>query len=156
MLDLANEVSEILREQKMVLATAESCTGGLISGTITEIAGSSDIFDRAFITYSNEAKMEMLGVSAETLAQYGAVSAQTATEMVQGALTHSDATIAIAVTGIAGPGGGSPEKPVGLVYIACGLKNKDVLVTKNNFDGSRTEIRQQTVFEALKQIKHRL
>lgn len=122
-LDLAGSILHTCREQGLMLATAESCTGGLIATCFTEIAGSSTVFDRGFVTYSNEAKQEMLGVKAATLSQFGAVSRETAMEMALGALAHSKAHISISVTGIAGPGGGSVEKPVGLVHIAIATLN---------------------------------
>ena len=107
----------------MKLATAESCTGGLVAGALTEIAGSSDVVERGFVTYSNEAKQQMLGVASETLRDHGAVSRQTAQEMARGAIAHSDAQIAVAITGVAGPGGGSADKPVGLVHFAAASRN---------------------------------
>lgn len=141
---------ELYRKRGWMIATAESCTGGLIVATLTEIAGSSDVVDRGFVTYSNEAKSDLIGVPAEMIAEHGAVSAEVASAMVQGALTRSRATIAVAVTGIAGPGGGSAEKPVGLVYI--GLARKDggaPRVERHVFDGRRHEVRLQTVVRAI-------
>ncbi|MBN9055477.1 MAG: CinA family protein, partial [Rhizobiales bacterium] len=111
----------------LTIATAESCTAGLIAGAITEIAGSSNAFDRGFVTYSNAAKQQMIGVSGETLEAHGAVSRPTALEMAEGALRHSNADISVAVTGIAGPGGGSGEKPVGLVHLAAARKGRETL-----------------------------
>ncbi len=119
LMEQASEILNICRKKGLKLATAESCTGGLISALFTEIAGSSDVFDRGFVTYSNEAKNELLGVPQEMLAEFGAVSEQTAKAMAQGALKNSNASVVIAVTGIAGPGGGSTDKPVGLVHLAC-------------------------------------
>jgi len=113
----AKRVLEVFRARGLKVATAESCTGGLVAAALTEIAGSSDVLDCGFVTYSNEAKRAMLGVSASTLKRYGAVSGETAAAMAEGALKHSHADIAVAITGIAGPGGGSKDKPVGLVYI---------------------------------------
>lgn len=118
LIETARYVLGIFRENKARIATAESCTGGLISSLLTSIAGSSDVFDRAFVTYSNEAKQEMLGVPKELLTEHGAVSAEVAMAMAQGALENSNATICVSVTGIAGPDGGSDEKPVGLVFAA--------------------------------------
>jgi nicotinamide-nucleotide amidase len=115
---LAKHVLKICRARNIKLATAESCTGGLVAAALTEIAGSSDVFDRGFVTYSNAAKEKMLGVPADVLERFGAVSRETAGAMAQGALAHSQATITVAVTGIAGPGGGSAAKPVGLVHFA--------------------------------------
>ncbi len=158
MQDLVKEVSYLLRDKGLMLATAESCTGGLISAAMTELSGSSAVFDRSFITYSNEAKIDMLGVSAQTLDKFGAVSAETAQEMAIGTLKKSRANIVIAVTGIAGPTGGTAEKPVGLVYTAIGLGHKDskneINVFKCNFEGNRTEIRNHTVYKALSEVKN--
>lgn len=137
-----------LRTKGWMLVTAESCTGGMISAALTDLAGSSAVFDRGFVTYSNEAKMESLGVSGKTLKEFGAVSPQVAEEMAQGALKNSNAQIAVSVTGIAGPGGGSDEKPVGRVYIGIAT-DKTVTVYKNNFTGDRSAVRQQTVDRAL-------
>ena len=123
---LAEDVLSRCRAKGLMLATAESCTGGMIAAALTDIAGSSAVVDRGFVTYSNEAKMEMIGVHAETLAAHGAVSEETATEMAAGALTHSRAGIAVSVTGIAGPDGGSPEKPVGLVCFGIARKGHGV------------------------------
>ncbi len=131
------------------LATAESCTGGLIAKTITDVPGSSAWFDRGFISYGNKAKQEMLGVNAQTLAQFGAVSAHTAQEMAAGALQHSDADFAVAVTGIAGPEGDGSEHPVGTVFIAWRLKDGEAKVVKKQFSGGRQEIRAETVKIAL-------
>ena len=128
--ELAQQLGRLLKSKEKKIATAESCTGGWIAQIITEVSGSSAWFDRGFVTYSNAAKMEMLGVKPETLDNFGAVSAQTATEMVTGALAHSDADCAIAVTGIAGPDGGTAEKPVGTVFIAWAYKNQDVKVVQ--------------------------
>lgn len=152
MFSLIEELSLLLLAQNKVLATAESCTGGMIASAITDRAGSSAVFDRGFITYSNQAKMDMLDVQEQTLKTYGAVSEQTARVMVLGALKNSLADIAVSVTGIAGPSGGSVEKPVGLVFIAVGEKNKSITVTRHMFDGDRTSIRQQTVECALKRL----
>ncbi|MAZ75721.1 MAG: damage-inducible protein CinA [Micavibrio sp.] len=149
---LVDRLSEKLFDKKWLLSTAESCTGGMISAAITSKAGSSSVFDRGFVTYSNEAKMDMLSVSAETLAQYGAVSEQTAIEMTKGALKNSRAHIAVSVTGIAGPDGGSKDKPVGLVYIGYGLKGGVIQSTKHNFTGNREDVRTQTTKEALKHL----
>ncbi len=143
--ELAQQLGRLLKSKEKKIATAESCTGGWIAQIITEVSGSSAWFDRGFVTYSNAAKMEMLGVKSETLDNFGAVSAQTATEMVTGALAHSDADCAIAVTGIAGPDGGSAEKPVGTVFIAWAYKNQDIKVVQKKLMGSRHEIRRQTV-----------
>lgn len=143
-------VAEQLQSQHKTLSTAESCTGGAIAYTLTEISGSSQWFERGFVTYSNASKMELLAVSPKTIEQYGAVSSETALEMVTGALNHSKADIAIAVTGIAGPTGGSLEKPVGTVFIALVERNQTPVVQKYLFSGDRHEVRTQTVRTALK------
>ena len=145
----AEQLGRLLKSKERKIATAESCTGGWIAQMITEVSGSSTWFDRGFVTYSNAAKMQMLGVKPETLDKYGAVSAQTATEMVNGALAYSDADCAIAVTGIAGPDGGTAQKPVGTVFIAWAYKNQEVKVVEKKLTGNRYQIRRQTVKIAL-------
>lgn len=153
---LAAEVGQALRRRGWMLATAESCTGGWIAQVATAIAGSSEWFERGFVTYSNAAKQEMLGVRAETLAQHGAVSEATVREMVAKALAASRAQVAVAVSGIAGPTGGSAEKPVGTVWIAwAGPAGVDVVATRYHFDGDRQAIRAQTVQQALMGILSR-
>jgi len=148
--DLANRFLQACTRHKILAATAESCTGGLIIAAMTDIAGSSSVVDRGFITYSNEAKMEMLGVTAATLDAFGAVSAQTAQEMAEGALARSHAGIALAVTGIAGPDGGSAEKPVGLVWFGLAMKGSRTVVESRVFDNrGRDFIRRETVRHAL-------
>ncbi len=137
------------RDLKLKIATAESCTGGLVAGTLTAIAGSSDVYDRGWVTYSNEAKREQLGVSSSLLEAYGAVSGEVAEAMAKGALHRSQADVAISVTGIAGPGGGSAEKPVGLVYIGMARKDGWSQVERCLFDGDRDSVRAQTVIRAL-------
>jgi len=137
------------RELGWKIATAESCTGGLIAGTLTAIAGSSDVYDRGWVTYSNEAKREQLGVPSMVLDARGAVSGEVAEAMAMGALHRSQAHVAISVTGIAGPGGGSAEKPVGLVYIGLARKDGWSQVERCMFDGDRDSIRSQTVTRAL-------
>ncbi|MBC7313360.1 MAG: CinA family protein [Rhizobium sp.] len=138
----------------LTLATAESCTGGLIIGALTEIAGSSTVVDRGFITYSNQAKIDLLGVGGDTLERCGAVSRQTALEMVEGALSHSACHVAVAVTGIAGPGGGSAEKPVGLVHLAAKARTGAVLHREMRYgDGGRSQIRLATVRTALEMLE---
>ncbi len=131
------------------LATAESCTGGLIAAGLTELAGASHVFERGFVTYSNAAKTELLGVAERLIAKHGAVSTEVAGAMAQGALDRSPADIAIAVTGIAGPGGGSAEKPVGLVFVAGVRRGTAVRVERHLFPGDRREIRVATVRAAL-------
>ena len=145
---LAAEVGQALRRKGWMLATAESCTGGWIAQVSTAIAGSSEWFERGFVTYSNAAKEEMLGVRAETLAQHGAVSEATVREMAAGALARSRAQVAVAVSGIAGPGGGGVEKPVGTVWIAW-AGAAGVVVTRYHFAGDRHAVRAQTVQQAL-------
>lgn len=149
LLALSAELGQILHAKKLQIAVAESCTGGLIAQTLTEIAGSSAWFDRGFVTYSNLAKIQMLGVRSETLAVFGAVSAETATEMVLGSLMHSSADCAIAVTGIAGPSGGTPIKPVGTVFIAWARKSLPSYCEQVYFEGDRQTIRMQTAQRAL-------
>ncbi|WP_192254175.1 CinA family protein [Mesorhizobium caraganae] len=148
--DLANALLQACQQRGIMLATAESCTGGMIIAALTDIAGSSAVVDRGLITYSNEAKMEMLGVSAATLQAHGAVSRETVLEMTAGALARSRAGLALAVTGIAGPGGGSPEKPVGLVWFGVALRGGPVAAELNMFaDNGRDFIRRETVRHAL-------
>ena len=136
------------------VALAESCTGGLVCAAITEIPGSSEVLERGFVTYSNEAKIESLGVSAELIDTFGAVSVAVAWGMARGALKHSDADVAVAITGIAGPGGGTESKPVGTVVFACALRGQnenDISAEQKNFDPSlsRAEIRQEAALAAL-------
>ncbi|MFD2057253.1 CinA family protein [Mesorhizobium calcicola] len=148
--DLANALLQACQERGIMLATAESCTGGMIIAALTDIAGSSAVVDRGFITYSNEAKMDMLGVCASTLEAHGAVSRETAIEMAKGALARSRARLTLAVTGIAGPGGGSAEKPVGLVWFGVGLDGHTVTAEHRLFaDKGRDFIRRETVRHAL-------
>src|SRR5262249_50889728 len=122
MVSAARALLALCRTRKLKLAAAESCTGGLLMATLTEVPGSSDVVDRGFVTYSNESKHQMLGVPVHMLAKYGAVSRETARAMAKGALVYSPAHLAVAITGIAGPGGGSKQKPVGLVYIAAATR----------------------------------
>jgi nicotinamide-nucleotide amidase len=148
-LALARRLGRVLAERRWRAATAESCTGGLIAGAITDVAGSSAWFDRGFVTYSNEAKIEMLGVRAETLGLHGAVSEATAREMAAGALARSGADIAVAVTGIAGPAGGSPGKPVGFVCLAWACRGAAVDACSLQFTGDRAAVRAAAVAAAL-------
>ena len=150
--ELAEQVGHILKVRRKTIATAESCTGGGIAQAITEVPGSSVWFDRGFVTYSNTAKVQMLGVNPHTLEHYGAVSAETAAEMAAGALARSDAGVAVAVTGIAGPDGETPDKPVGTVFIAWAHKNGEAKTVKKKFAGNRRQIREQTVKSALEGI----
>ncbi len=146
---LAAKLGTELKAQGYMLALAESCTGGMAATAVTSVAGSSDWFDRCFVTYSNEAKIQMLGVSTETLERFGAVSEETAREMAQGALQHSHAQFACSITGIAGPDGGSIEKPVGTVCFAWAQTNAAITSTTRHFSGNRQEIRIQSVAYAL-------
>ncbi len=150
-LQLAENVVKVMTIRAKTLVTVESCTGGLIAAAITEIPGASDIFDCGLVTYSNRVKSDLVKVRPETLEEYGAVSPQTAREMMKGGLVLSNADFGVSVTGIAGPGGGSENKPVGLVYIACGDHDK-VIVEENRFTGTREEIREATVNKALEMI----
>ncbi|MBO1039413.1 CinA family protein [Brucella pituitosa] len=146
----AIDVLSTCRKHGIMIATAESCTGGLIAGALTDIAGSSDVVDRGFVTYSNEAKNEMIGVPLALINSNGAVSKEVAIAMAEGALAHSRAGISIAVTGIAGPGGGSVQKPVGLVHIASARKGFATLHKECRFgEKSREDIRHETVLSAL-------
>ena len=161
--NIAEDVVQLLNREKMKLSTAESCTGGLISSEITAVSGSSDVFGFGFVTYANEAKNKLIGVPAETLSAYGAVSEQTACAMAKGAKEVSGADIAVAVTGIAGPTGGTPDKPVGTVYIGLATKS-GVFAKRYLFDGGlfpeakdkREAIRYETAYTALTIVKEEL
>lgn len=144
------------RRAGKMLATAESCTGGLIAALLTEIAGSSDVVERGFVTYSNEAKMECLGVPEATLRDHGAVSAETAAAMAEGALARSRADVAVSVTGVAGPGGGTPEKPVGLVHFGLARRGGATLTAHHVFPGTRAEVRGASVEAALSLLRRGL
>ncbi|WP_438971519.1 nicotinamide-nucleotide amidase [Methylophaga sp.] len=146
---LVGQVATLLSEQQSRLVTAESCTGGWVAKCCTDLAGSSAWFERGFVTYSNEAKFEQLGVSQATLNKNGAVSLSVVEEMALGALSHSAADLSVAITGIAGPDGGSEDKPVGTVWIAWALKQAGVHSVCFQFEGDRESIRRQAVFEAL-------
>ena len=151
--ELSRTLVETFTKTGRMVATAESCTGGMIAASITDIAGSSAVLDRGFVTYSNEAKQEMIGVSIATLQAHGAVSRETAIEMAEGALAHSRADLAVSVTGVAGPGGGSPEKPVGLVYMALAKRGEGTGHWELRFgEIGRDQIRKATVVEALKAL----
>jgi nicotinamide-nucleotide amidase len=146
----ATQVLKIFRARDLKVATAESCTGGLVAGALTEIAGSSAVVDRGFVTYSNAAKEAMLGVPAATLKRYGAVSAETAAAMAAGALENSQADITVAITGIAGPGGGSAQKPVGLVHFAAASRDGRKLAVQRRFGKiGRRRVRERSVAQAL-------
>ncbi|MBO5167364.1 MAG: CinA family protein [Lachnospiraceae bacterium] len=144
-------VADILVARGLTMTCAESCTGGLISARMVNVPGVSEVFKAGFVTYANEAKQKLLGVKEETLIQFGAVSCQTAEEMARGAAKAAEADVAISVTGIAGPDGGTKEKPVGLVYIGCYVKG-DVLVKEYHFNGDRMQVRQSSAEAALKQV----
>ena len=151
--ELAESLGRHLRESRDSLVTAESCTGGWIAKIVTDIAGSSDWFDCGMVAYSYEAKQALLGVRAETLEIHGAVSRETVVEMVSGALVNSGATVAVAVTGIAGPGGGSDDKPVGTVWIGWKRRGGYARAEIFHFDGGRDDVRRQTVAAALRGLE---
>jgi nicotinamide-nucleotide amidase len=151
--DKAAAIVAAYRDRGWMIVTAESCTGGLIAGALTEIAGSSTVVDRGFVTYTNQAKMDLIGVSAKTLEGFGAVSKETALQMAQGALMRSKAQVAVAVTGIAGPGGGSAEKPIGLVHLA--LKTRSGVIDHREMrygELGRDQVRLATVDTALEML----
>lgn len=151
--ELARQIIADFTARGVMVSTAESCTGGLIAGSLTEIAGSSAVVDRGFVTYTNQAKIDMLGVGAETLTTFGAVSRQTALQMAHGALFRSRADFAVAVTGIAGPGGGSADKPVGLVHLAAKSRGGKILHHEKRYgEIGRAEIRLATVKTALEML----
>lgn len=150
--EYVKKIVETLKARGEVFCTAESCTGGQISKTVTDLAGVSAVFFGGVVSYANEIKEKLLGVRHKTLEKYGAVSEQTAAEMATGAVRALGADFSVAVTGIAGPDGGSEEKPVGLVYIACADKNGNVKVTKNLFSGDRKAVRDQTTKTALQML----
>jgi len=149
---LAAQVGGALKAHGLMLATAESCTGGGVAQAITGVAGSSAWFERGFVTYSNLAKQQMLDVSEATLGQHGAVSEAVVREMVAGALANSAAQVALAVSGIAGPEGGTPDKPVGTVWFAWGLKNGVTQAQRRQINGNRAEVRAQAVHIALQGV----
>jgi nicotinamide-nucleotide amidase len=150
----ARALLDLCRAKKRTIATAESCTGGLVAATLTEIPGSSDVLERGFVTYSNAAKMAMLGVPAGVIARFGAVSRETAEAMAQGALAHSPADLAVSITGIAGPGGGSPGKPVGLVHFAAATRSGALVHHEGRFgDIGRAQVRHVSVKQALDMLR---
>ncbi len=149
--EVLEKLTFLLKDKELSLATAESCTGGLISAAITELPGSSSIFDRSFVTYSNEAKQQMLGVSEKILFTHGAVSMECAQDMALGALSRSNADIAVSVTGIAGPDGGTEIKPVGLVYIGIAYRGR-AQAYECHFGGDRRYVRLQTVKRAMEYL----
>ena len=145
----AQKLVELCQAKEITLATAESCTGGLLAGLLTAVPGASAVVDRGFVTYANEAKAEMLGVPLNLIQTVGAVSSEVAGAMVTGALDHAPVDLAVSVTGIAGPGGGSETKPVGLVYIAVQRRGREAVVTRNLFGGDRNQIRMASLEKAL-------
>jgi nicotinamide-nucleotide amidase len=154
MRDAARALLELCVQKKLTLATAESCTGGLLAATLTEIPGSSAIIERGFVTYTNEAKQEMLGVPAATLQSHGAVSRQTAEAMVKGALAHAPVNLAVSITGIAGPGGATPGKPVGLVHFAAAGRSGRLVACERRYgDIGRSEVRRCSVLQALAMLQ---
>lgn len=154
LLDQARALLDLCRAKKLTIAAAESCTGGLFAATLTEIPGSSDVFERGFVTYSNAAKQAMLGVPAAILERFGAVSRETAEAMAAGALARSPADLAVAITGIAGPGGAVPSKPVGLVYFAAAARGGPLIHQECRFhDIGRGEVRRVSVLQALVMLR---
>ena len=154
---LAEVIIKTASQKKIILVLAESCTGGMIAAALTSVAGSSEVFDRGLVTYSNDAKEDLLGVPSKTLATYGAVSAETAVAMASGALFRTPvATLSASVTGIAGPGGGNKEKPVGLVHFACQKRGHDPILEQHIFTGNRNEIRKKASFYMLTMINNQL
>ena len=149
---LAKALGDRLRSKRLKLAVAESCTGGWIAKSVTDVAGSSQWFDRGFVVYSNRAKTDLLGVAAQSLLQFGAVSEQVAGEMAQGALAHSHGDLALAVTGIAGPDGGAADKPVGLVWLATMRRGGQVKTSEHRFTGDRDAVRRQAVAAGLQRL----
>lgn len=148
-LALAEDILARCRARNWHLATAEACTGGLVAAALTAIAGSSDVVERSFVTYSNAAKTELLGVPAETIAAHGAVSAQTCAAMARGAIAHAPVDLAVSITGIVGPGGGTPQKPVGLVYLGVARRDDAARIERRSFPGDRAEIRNAALILAL-------
>ena len=154
---VAASLLDACKEKQIMLATAESCTGGLIAGALTDIAGSSAVVDRGFVTYSYAAKHDLLGVDPDLVERTGAVDAAVATAMAEGAIAHSDAHLAVAVTGIAGPGGGSDEKPVGLVYLATARRDGETIGQRMTYgDLGREKIRSATIMTALEMLSDRV
>lgn len=151
--DLATHVLADCRARGLRIATAESCTGGLVAGALTEIAGSSDVVDRGFVTYSNEAKIQMLGVAPPLIESVGAVSDEVARAMAQGAIARSLAGVAVAITGIAGPGGSTAAKPVGLVHFATSRRGGETRSERHVLPGNRADIRRRSVAIALRMIR---
>ena len=150
---LSRSLLDLCRMRKLTIATAESCTGGLVAGALTDIPGSSDVIDRGFVTYSNDAKRVMLGVNVTTLATFGAVSKETATQMAVGALERASVDLAVAITGIAGPGGATPGKPVGLVHFAVAARDGRIVHREQRYGAiGRSAVRERSVVEALRML----
>jgi nicotinamide-nucleotide amidase len=150
---LSRSLLDLCRSRKLTIVTAESCTGGMVAAALTDIPGSSDVIDRGFVTYSNEAKRAMLGVKASTLDSFGAVSKETAIQMAVGALEKADADLAVSITGIAGPGGATPGKPVGLVHFAVASRDGRIINRECRFGAiGRSAVRQRSVIEALRML----
>jgi len=156
LIDLARRVGHALEARGMLVATAESCTGGMVAAALTETAGSSNWFERGFVSYSNQSKMDLLGVPAALLREHGAVSEACARAMAEGAVARSRAQASLAITGIAGPGGGSPDKPVGTVHFAWAGAGQPVQAAMRCFTGSRAEVRAQSARFALETLLARL
>jgi nicotinamide-nucleotide amidase len=150
--DLAEQLGECLTARGLKLASAESCTGGWLAKIITDIPGSSAWFTGSVVSYSNAAKQSLLGVNADTIAEFGAVSGETVLEMSDGLFSRTDADVAVSISGIAGPDGGSDDKPVGLVWLSWGKRDKSVFANPFNFDGNREEVRKQSIKQALNKL----
>jgi nicotinamide-nucleotide amidase len=153
MRELVMQVLAACRRNGLKLATAESCTGGMVAAALTDIAGSSDVLERGFVVYSNQAKTDMLGVPPALIARVGAVSEEVARAMAEGALAHSGAEICVSITGIAGPGGGTEAKPVGLVHLACARKGRGTLHERHVFPGDRAAVRRASAIRALELVQ---
>lgn len=157
--DILRQAEQLLaaaRAQQLKIATAESCTGGLVAGALTEIAGSSDVVERGFVTYANAAKTDMIGVPADMIGAHGAVSEEVARAMAEGVLAHAPVDLAVAITGIAGPGGGTPSKPVGLVHFACAQRGGATAHERHVFPGDRSAVRLAAVRVALALLMRRI
>lgn len=152
--EAARTLLDLCKAKKLTIATAESCTGGLVAGALTEIPGSSAVVERGFVTYTNLSKQQMLGVPVDTLEQFGEVSRETAEAMAKGALAHSPASISVAITGIAGPGGATPNKPVGLVHFAAASRDGRLIHHEARYgDIGRSNVRHQSVLQALSMLR---
>lgn len=151
--DLAEQLGECMKARGLTLASAESCTGGWLAKIITDIPGSSAWFTGSVVSYSDEAKQSLLGVTEKTLNEFGAVSGETVLEMSDGLFAHTDAGVAVSVSGIAGPDGGSEDKPVGLVWLSWGKRDKSVFANPYNFEGNREDVRKQSIKQALNNLQ---